>query len=215
MEDTTMNNFRLTFRGVLFVSITLTLASLGHAQATRTLVSGVGDDANPCSRTAPCRTFAGAISKTAAGGEIDALDSGGYGTVVISKSITIDGTGVLASILAPSVNGITINAKETTNLISVRLRGLSINGTGSGLNGINVIAADKVVIEDCVIDGFTGNGLNVAAGKVFVKNTTIRNNKAGVNAAAGSSVAITDVAVVFNGTGLVGSPVKFNNVVLF
>src|SRR5260370_400013 len=215
MEKTTMNNFRLTFRAVLFVSITLTLNSLGHAQATRTWVSGVGDDANPCSRTAPCKTFAGAISKTAAGGEIDALDSGGYGTVVISKSITIDGTGHLAGILAASVNGITINANETTNLISVRLRGLSINGIGLGLNGINVIAADKVVIEDCIIDGFTLNGLNVAAGKVFVKNTTIRNNKVGVNAAAGSSVAITDVAVVFNGTGLVGSPVKFNNVVLF
>ncbi len=72
-----MDNFRLTFRAVLFVSITLIVASLGHAQATRTWVSGVGDDANPCSRTAPCKTFAGAISKTAAGGEIDALDSGG------------------------------------------------------------------------------------------------------------------------------------------
>jgi hypothetical protein len=168
MEKIRMNRLRLAFRAALLVSTTLTLASLGHAQATRTWVSGVGDDLNPCSRTAPCRTFAGAISKTAAGGEIDALDPGGFGSVVISKSITIDGTGVLASILAANGTGITINSKEDTNLISVRLRGLSINGVGSGLNGINVIAADKVVIEDSVIDGF-GNGINVAAGAVFVK----------------------------------------------
>jgi hypothetical protein len=215
MEKIKMNKFRLAFRAFFFVSIILTIASLGHAQATRTWVSGVGDDVNPCSRTAPCKTFAGAISKTTAGGEIDALDAGGFGTFTISKSITIDGTGVLAGIFAAGTNGITINAKEATNVISVRLRGLSINGTGSGLNGINVIAADKVVIEDCIIDGFTGSGLNVAAGKVFVKNTTIRNNKVGVNAAASSSVAITDVALVFNGTGLIGSPSKFNNVVLF
>jgi len=217
MEKIKMNKLRLAFRAVLFVSITLTLASLGHAQATRTWVSGVGDDVNPCSRTAPCRTFAGAISKTATGGEIDALDSGGFGTVVISKSITIDGTGALAGILAAGQNGITINSKETTNLISVRLRGLSINGVGSGAYGINVIAANKVVIEDSVIDGFTANGINVAAGAVFVKNTSIRNNKVGVNATGSGQVALTDVAVVFNGTGLVGGPsiVSFNNVVLY
>ena len=212
-----MNKLRLAFRVALFAATTLALASLGHAQANRTWVSGVGDDANPCSRTAPCKTFAGAISKTAAGGEIDALDPGGFGPVVISKSITIDGTGVLAGILAPGSNGITINSKETTNLITVRLRGLSINGVGSGVNGINVMAANKVVIEDCVIDGFTKNGINVVAGAVFVKNTAIRNNIIGVTAAAGAQVGLTDVEIVFNGTGLVGGPsiVQFNNVVLY
>jgi hypothetical protein len=212
-----MNKLRLAFRAALFVSTTLTLASLGHAQASRTWVSGVGDDLNPCSRTAPCKTFAGAILRTAAGGEIDALDPGGFGQVVISKSITIDGTGVLASILAASGNGITINSKETTNLISVRLRGLSINGLGSGAYGINVIAADKVVIEDSVIDGFAGPGINVKTGAVFVKNTAIRNNKVGVNAAPSAQVGLTDVEVVFNGAGLVGGPsiVSFNNVVLY
>ena len=68
--------------------------SLAHAQATRTWVSGVGDDANPCSRTAPCKTFAGAISKTAAGGEINVLDPGGFGAVTITKSITISSRGL-------------------------------------------------------------------------------------------------------------------------
>jgi hypothetical protein len=67
------------------------LSSAAQAQATRTWVSGVGDDANPCSRTAPCKTFAGAISKTAPRGEINALDPGGFGAVTITKAITIDG----------------------------------------------------------------------------------------------------------------------------
>ncbi|MCU0340213.1 MAG: hypothetical protein MUE30_10020, partial [Spirosomaceae bacterium] len=73
-------------------------------------VSGVGDDANPCSRTAPCKTFAGAISKTAAGGEISVLDPGGFGAVTITKSITLNGDGTLAGILASGTNGIVINA---------------------------------------------------------------------------------------------------------
>src|SRR5580692_2595266 len=91
-----------------------------HAQATRTWVSGVGDDANPCSRTAPCLTFAGAISKTAAGGEIDALDPGGFGTLTITKSITIDGGGGVASGMASSGNnGITVSA-GATDIVTIR-----------------------------------------------------------------------------------------------
>src|SRR5437762_9919114 len=108
-------------------------ATPAQAQATRTWVSGVGDDANPCSRTAPCKTFAGAISKTAVGGEIDALDPGGFGTLTITKSITIDGTGTFASILAASTIGFIINIPSGTAdaARAVRLRGLSINGAGS------------------------------------------------------------------------------------
>src|SRR5919202_1904972 len=86
----------------------IALSSLAHAQATRTWVSGVGDDVNPCSRTAPCKTFAGAISKTAIGGEIDALDSGGFGTVTVTKSITIDGGSTQGSILASGTTGVTV-----------------------------------------------------------------------------------------------------------
>src|SRR2546425_12453601 len=93
-----------------FVLIALALPASAFAQATRTWVSGVGDDANPCSRTAPCKTFPGAIAKTAACGEIDALDPGGFGSVTITKSITIDGTGTLASISAVQTTGVTINA---------------------------------------------------------------------------------------------------------
>src|ERR1041384_6492361 len=106
-----------------------------HAQATRTWVSGVGDDVNPCSRTAPCKTFAGAISKTAAGGEINCLDPGGFGAVTITKSITIDGThgAGFGSILPSGTNGVNINdsATATPGTIKVRLRSLSIQGAGT------------------------------------------------------------------------------------
>src|SRR5260370_34261066 len=116
MEKTTMNNFRLTFRAVLFVSITLTLTSLGHAQATRTWGSGVGDDSNPCSRTAPCKTFAGAISKTAAAGEINCLDSAGFGNVTIGKQMTSRCEGAMGGLLAPSgTNGRVGNLPHTTD----------------------------------------------------------------------------------------------------
>src|SRR6266852_5080360 len=95
-----MNKFRFTINALAIAIFTFAFASMAQAQATRTWVSGVGDDVNPCSRTAPCKTFAGAISKTADGGEIDALDPGGFGTVTITKSITIDGGGTFGSILA-------------------------------------------------------------------------------------------------------------------
>lgn len=109
-------------------------APAAHAQATRTWVSGVGDDANPCSRTAPCKTFAGAISKTAAGGTISALDSGGFGAVTITKSITLDGTGTQASLLAVGTNGVNINSAAA----DVVLRNVDITGTfPSGTCGVS------------------------------------------------------------------------------
>src|SRR5467141_242688 len=105
-----MSKTRLTLNFLAVAIFTLTVASMAQAQASRTWVSGVGDDVNPCSRTAPCKTFAGAISKTAAGGEINALDPGGYGAVTITKAITIDGGGTFASILVSGTNGINISA---------------------------------------------------------------------------------------------------------
>jgi hypothetical protein len=125
------------------------LSSAAQAQASRTWVSGVGDDANPCSRTAPCKTFAGAISKTAAGGEIDALDPGGFGAVTITKAITIDGGGgQVASALVSGTNGIIVSAGPTD---VVTLRNLTINGIGGtgsgGLNGVHYIAGAALHIE--------------------------------------------------------------------
>src|SRR6476620_5468826 len=116
-------------RALLALACLLLGHSLAFAQATRTWVSGVGDDANPCSRTAPCKTFAGAISKTADKGEISVLDPAGYDAVTITKSITINGEGTLAGILSATVNGIIVNAPATA---TVYIHNISINGAGSG-----------------------------------------------------------------------------------
>jgi len=195
-------------------------ASLVQAQATRTWVSGVGDDANPCSRTAPCKTFAGAISKTARGGEINVLDAGGFGAVTITKSITIDGTGPMSSVLGSGTNGIVINITDPADVAkSVRIRGLSLNGAGTGLIGIKVISANKIFVEDTMIDGFT-EGISINATtpvQVFIKGATIRNNSGnGISvASAGAQAILSNVTVAFNGTGLVtaagGAIVSFKN----
>src|SRR6266446_8361363 len=106
----------------------LASATVCFSQATRTWVSGVGDDANPGSRTAPCKTFAGAISKTTVGGEINVLDPGGWGAVTITKSITIDGGPLPGGILTSGVNAIVISAASTDTIV---LRNLVINGLGT------------------------------------------------------------------------------------
>jgi hypothetical protein len=178
--------------------------SIAQAQASRTWVSGVGDDANPCSRTAPCKTWAGAISKTAACGEIDALDPGGFGAVTITKSITLDGTGTFASILASLVNGIIVNAASTD---VITIRGISINGFCNGINGINILQAKTVNVEDCVIFRFnTGNGITVNETNdlnLNVRNTVIRDNTLdGINVfSSGGTVKGNLDRVQLNGNG--------------
>ncbi len=178
-----------------------------HAQATRTWVSGVGDDVNPCSRTAPCKTFAGAISKTAARGEISVLDPGGFGAVTITKSITINGDGTLAGVLASLTNGIIINAGASDVVV---LRNLSINGAGNGINGIRILQAGNVLIDNVTITGFTTNGLDIkptSAGlNVAIKNVTIT-DVAGIAIVADSggprlNVTMSDVKISKCGTGV-------------
>lgn len=170
-----------------FVRIAVTVAacslmgtSLAYAQATRTWVSGVGDDANPCSRTAPCKTFAGAISKTAAGGEISVLDPGGFGAVTITKSITLNGDGTLAGILSAGTNGVIINAGVND---VVTLRSLSINGGGTGTNGVRYLRAGKVIVDKVSISGITQSGIDVATtadGALVVRDSSITGGASGV-----------------------------------
>jgi hypothetical protein len=187
---------------------TCAFASLAQAQATRTWVSGVGDDANPCSRTAPCKTFAGAISKTADCGEIDALDPGGFGAVTITKAITIDGTGTMAGILASLTTGVIINA-ATDKVIT--LRGLSINGACNGIRGINILQAKTVNIEDCVIFRFAGDGItasdNTSGLNLNVRNTVIRDNTGdGINAVSSAAspdrISLDNVRLSGNTNGI-------------
>jgi hypothetical protein len=157
------------------------LAPATQAQAIRTWVSGVGDgSSNTCSRTAPCRTFSGAISKTAAGGEILVLDPGSYGIVTINKSITINGEGQLADVQAAGSNGITISAGVNDEVI---LRNLSINGAGTGVNGVRYLSGKQVVIENLTIDGFTTRGVDVAltaSGVLEMRHVWITNTNTGI-----------------------------------
>jgi hypothetical protein len=161
----------LSFLGLL--AIVSVPTDSANAQATRTFVSGVGNDADPCSRTAPCRTFAGAITKTAANGEIDCLDPGGFGAVTIIKSITIDCGGVSGGILASLVNGVVINAAASDKVV---LRNLVIQGGGNGLDGIRFLAGLELELDNVRIEGFTGDGIDVskaAQGILEVRNSTI------------------------------------------
>lgn len=159
-----------------------------NAQATRTWVSGVGDDVNPCSRTAPCKTFAGAISKTAAGGEISVLDPGGFGAVTITKAITINGTGTLAGILSAGTNGVIVNAGVNDTII---LRDISINGAGTGINGVRFLAGKTLIVDHCWIYGMTTRGIDLSKttdGNLNIINTNISNNAGdalGVSTTAG------------------------------
>jgi hypothetical protein len=190
------------------VAVLLAFASPAFAQATRTWVSGVGDDVNPCSRTAPCKTFAGAISKTAAGGEINAIDPGGFGAVTITKSITIDGAGTQASILALNTNGVIINGANVT----VNLRNLSINGAnGTVGNGIRILQASGVNIDNVNLMNFAGTGTNgrgvtietsTNAVRVNVSNSSIYNmENHGIHSAptGGSVILVVDNVSIARG----------------
>lgn len=200
-----------TLKILVFFVFVFAFASIAEAQATRTWVSGVGDDANPCSRTAPCKTFAGAISKTATNGEINCLDPAGYGAVTITKSIIIDCEDTQGSILASLVNGVIINITSGTDAKkAVKLRGLSINGVGNGINGIRILAANTVHLDEVVIDGFTSHGVSVetqsANSKLTVDSCNFRSNTGnGINTfivAGNSVVSVSNTVFASNATGL-------------
>src|SRR5437879_303501 len=188
-----MSNSRQIFLALVAVLSAGLMSALNgdqaQAQATRTWVSGVGDDANPCSRTAPCKTFAGAISKTAPAGEINCLDPGGFGAVTITKSITIRCDHVEAGVLVSGTNGIIVNVAATDRVV---LEGLDIEGLGTGLNGVSIINGGQVYIIRCSIRHFTQNGVNVVsssnAGHTFINDSFILFNAGGVNVQGNGSV---------------------------
>jgi len=184
-----MNKTRIALRLLAVALFTLAFASLAHAQATHTWVSGVGDDANSCSRTAPCKTFAGAIVKTAMDGEIDVLDTGSYGMANITKSLTIDGSGALATILYGGGNGINIafdsfataDAKKSVNLRNITFVGTSSGQRGIRITGGSTVAGGFVSVEHCVFEGATGTPgrgieeLRTAGGMLLVSDSTFQN----------------------------------------
>jgi hypothetical protein len=198
-----MSNFQQ--RVLVTVPLMLLAASSSYAQATRTWVSGVGDDVNPCSRTAPCKTFAGAISKTAAGGEINVLDPGGFGAVTITKSISIESEGFIAGVLNTGT-GIIVNAGPNDVVV---LRGLTINGvnTAGTSDGISFIGGKVLKVEDCNISEFGRRGISIAPTtnnvQVFITNTRIQTGLSnGIVVAPGigtrAQVILDNVAIVEN-----------------
>jgi hypothetical protein len=181
---------RLASVAAIAVAATMAYATPASAQATRTWVSGVGDDVNPCSRTAPCKTFAGAISKTAAGGEINCLDPGGYGAVSIVKSMTIACPYTEGGALAGG-NGITVNMPATTDVTFIR--GLDIFGVNPPSNGIRFVNNGTLHVEDTVIRRFNAAnsaGISVAvsgAAELYINNVTVAENG---NGATGGGIVI-------------------------
>ncbi len=177
-----------TLLTVAFLALAFT--SVASAQATRTWVSGVGDDANPCSRTAPCKTFAGAISKTAVNGEIDCLDPGGFGQVTITKAITIDCDAGPGGVLVGGGSGVVI-----TTTGAVILRSLNINCNTVGTNGVSVLGATNVHLLDMNIWGCSTAGVNVnASATVFIsiKDTQIHECASGISTTTSSGIALGD-----------------------
>jgi hypothetical protein len=183
--------------------VPLLASAPASAQATRTWVSGVGDDANPCSRTAPCKTFAGAISKTATTGEINCLDSGGFGTLTITKSITVKCQGVIGGVLASGVPGFTVNLPAGGKAV---LDGLDLEGLGGGGSvntpgtvGVRMIGAGDLKIMNSVIRDFSGNGVDcvgTAGARCVIINSQIINNLGGgFNVAGAAGAPNTGVSI--------------------
>jgi hypothetical protein len=205
---------------IAVASALFAISAPAHAQATRTWVAGVGNDADPCSRVAPCKTFAGAMPKTATGGIINCVDDGAYGAVTIVKSITIDCHETLASVLAnvAGVNGIIINiptGDPNDTQRTVRLRNIDIAGVGIGNIGISIISAAAVIMEDMSITGFIKQGIADARTEggtmLAVKNSIVANNPgAGIAAGAkNNSVTLDNVHSNKNSYGL--AVAKTNN----
>ena len=202
-----MITLKSTLKIFSFFVFVFAFASIAQAQATRTWVSGVGDDVNPCSRTAPCKTFAGAISKTATNGEINCLDPAGYGSINITKSITIDCEDTQGSILASLVNGVIVNGSG----IAVKLRGISINGAGNGINCVRILNAASVVLDEIACANFSQHGVSVenSAGvlKLAIWNSSFRNNTGNglntfVTGVGSAQVAIESSLFALNGVGI-------------
>jgi hypothetical protein len=189
--------------GILLLGCTMAMAG----GATRTWVSGVGSDQNPCSRTAPCKTFAGALANTSAGGQINVIDAGAYGSVTITQSVTIDASESFAGVLTgDGVSGIIVNAGVDDVVV---LRGLTISGNGLGTDGIRFVAGKRLHVEDCRIFGFTQRGIFFAPkdkSQLLVKDTIIRENaQAGILVqpeGGAASVSIDHVRLEANQNGL-------------
>jgi hypothetical protein len=196
----------------------LLFAAPAHAQATRTWVSGVGDDANPCSRTAPCKTYAGAISKTAANGEINCLDPGGFGSVTITKSLSIVCDYTEGGVLAAGTFGFNINAPAGS---IITLKGQDVECVGTGTNGVQMngvgvtLHVHKTQVRSCRASGSAGNGISITPSSglanVTVDDSYITDNASNLSTAgilikptagAGVNLTVNNVTLERNFQGI-------------
>jgi hypothetical protein len=218
-----MRNYKSYGAAIAVASALFAISAPAHAQATRTWVAGTGSDANPCSRTAPCKTFNWALANTAVNGLINCIDSGAYGTVAITKSVTIDCHDVFASILngADGVNAVIINiptGDPKDALRTVRLRNIDISGVGLGNTGISILSAAAVILEDLSITGNVKQGINDARTEsntmLVIKNTIVANNAGSGIALGGQSnnVVLDNVHSIKNSYGV--SMAKNNSAVI-
>lgn len=215
---------RLLLAGAFVFGSGAFVATGASAQATRTWVSGVGDDVNPCSRTAPCKTFAGTIPKTAAGGEINCLDPGGFGGVTITKSITIKCDSLEAGVLITGSNGIVVNdsgaGTAQVTLIGLDLEGLGFGTSGSGIRGIWFISGASLTVLDTHIRAFRDatNGIGISftpsgSAKLVVENSSVTGSGTGIFIQpSGTGVADATIAdtLISNNSGY-GIAVNTNN----
>jgi hypothetical protein len=179
----------------------LLLASSAFAQATRTWISGYGDDANPCSRTAPCATLAGTLPKTAVGGEVNVLDTTSLGEATITRSVSIIAAReVVGAMDEPSVTGLTINAPNGI----VTLRGLTFEANQSGVSGVRVVDAAVVRLEGCRLNGFTADAVDARVsdgGLVFIDRTTVHGSLGAGLAVSSAGAPVRVVASESSFTG--------------
>lgn len=198
-----MKRVRFILSATAVTTLCLVCASMTQAQSVRTWVSGTGDDVNPCSRSAPCRTFAGALSKTAEAGEISVLNPGSYGTVTINKAVTINGNGALAGINAAGATGVTVNVTTNPETATVILREIAINGMQTGSNGIRYLAGKTLMVDHCWIHSI-GSGIGISAdlaanGNLKVIDTVIEDIRFGIGIVM-TSDARSELLATIDGT---------------
>ena len=221
-----MFRFRMMLNALAFTVVSLALASIAQAQVPQTFVSAQqGNDANPCTVAAPCRTFTQALTQVQAGGVVTALDSGDYEPFDVRQSVTVQAApGVYAGITNSLASAVSVGAGANDVVV---LRGLTFIGTGGQQGQAVGFGSGKAVhVENCVIDGYS-NGIqsnsSTSSAQLFVSDTTVRNcfygiainaGKAtvehsrvlkniagGLLAAAGTKVTVRDSVASGNGYG--------------
>lgn len=205
---------------ILICLFVFQLPLLYGASLSRTYVSGSGSDSNTCARSSPCATFAGALANTSAGGEIDALDSGDFGSVMITQALTIDGGSAVAAISATQLcNDNAFTGRHAAICIlagssdTVTLRNLSLSVPAANVGtGIEFGSGAYLRVENVVIAGAPtmSNGVEITTGTAALDHVRIQNavfpsipaNGTAVHAVLGALVSISNSTISFDGTGV-------------